>query len=115
MQVHRETRGGRLVLTPDGPLLCGGSAEQFESLLQNALAEGNRHLIVDLEHARHVDSAGIRALIRGHLTAQRLGGSLVLAAVDRRVAYVLTLMRLDRVFPVFATVDEAVAASPAGV
>ncbi|MBK5296951.1 MAG: STAS domain-containing protein [Vicinamibacteria bacterium] len=114
MQVGRETRGGRLVLTPQGSLLCAGPAEQFEALLQNVLAEGHRHLIVVLENVPHVDSGGVRALVRGHLTAQRLGGSIALASIDRRVHRILTMMRLDMVFPIFATVEAAIAAEPAG-
>lgn len=114
MQVGQETLNGRLVLTPQGPLLCAGPAEQFEALLQNVLAEGHRHLIVVLEHVPHVDSGGVRALVRGYLTAQRLGGSVVLARVDRRVHRILTMMRLDMVFPIFATVEAAIAAEPAG-
>ncbi len=114
MQVGQETRDGRLVLTPQGSLMCAGPAEQFEALLQNVLADGHRHLIVVLEHVPHVDSGGIRALVRGHLTAQRLGGSVALASIDRRVYRILTMMRLDMVFPIFATVEAAVAAEPAG-
>ena len=56
----------------------------------------------------------MRALVRGHLTAQRLGGSISLASVDRRVHRILTMMRLDMVFPIFATVEAAVAAEPLG-
>ena len=74
MQIDQETRDGRLVLTPHGSLLCAGPAEQFEALLQNVLAEGHRHLIVVLEQVPHIDSGGIRSLVRGHLTAQRIGG-----------------------------------------
>jgi len=114
MQVGQETRNGRLVLTPRGSLQCSGPAEQFEALLQNVLADGHRHLIVVLEEVPHVDSGGVRALVRGHLTAQRLGGTIVLAAEDRRVHRILTMMRLDLVFPIFDTVEAAIAAAPLG-
>jgi anti-sigma B factor antagonist len=112
MQIGQETRSGRLVLTPRGALLCAGPAEQFEALLQNVLADGHRHLIVVLEAVPHVDSGGVRALVRGHLTAQRLGGSIVLATVDRRVYRILTMMRLDLVFPIFDSIEAAIAAEP---
>jgi anti-sigma B factor antagonist len=112
MQVGQETRNGRLVLTPQGSLLCAGPAEQFEALLQNVLSEGHRHLIVVLEHVPHMDSGGVRALVRGYLTAQRLGGSLALASIDRRVYRILTMMRLDMVFPIFTTLDAAIASEP---
>jgi anti-sigma B factor antagonist len=114
MQVGQDIRDGRLVLTPHGSLLCAGPAEQFEALLQNVLADGHRHLIVVLEHVPHMDSGGIRSLVRGHLTAQRLGGSVALAQIDRRVHRILTMMRLDMVFPIFETVEAAVKAEPIG-
>jgi anti-anti-sigma factor len=114
MEVHQELREGRLVLAPDRALLCAGPAEQFEALLQNVLADGHRHLVVDLTHVPHMDSGGVRALVRGYLTAQRLGGTLSLAGMDRRVMRILTLMRLDLVFPIFATVDDAVKTEVAG-
>ncbi len=109
MQVHQENRGGRLVLTPMHALFCGGTAEDFEELLQQLLAAGHRHLLVDLQHVPQIDSGGVRALVRGYLTAQRLGGTLTLAAADRHVSRVLSLMRLDKVFPMFDTVDAAIA------
>lgn len=113
MQVSQQARDGRLVLTPHGSLICAGPAEQFEALLQNVLAEGHRFLIVVLDEVPHLDSGGVRALVRGHLTAQRLGGAIVLAQVDRRVARILTMMRLDLVFPIYDTLESALAAQPA--
>ena len=112
MEVRQENRSGRLVLTPSGALRCAGPAEEFEVLLQQLLADGHRQLIVDLQHVPQVDSGGVRALVRGYLTAQRLGGMLALTSPDRHVARVLNLMRLDKVFPMFESVDAAVA-SPA--
>jgi anti-sigma B factor antagonist len=115
MEVRREMRDGRLVLTPDGALLVAGPAEEFESLLQNVLAEGHRHLIVNLEHVAHLDSGGIRAVVRGYLTAQRLGGTLTLCRADRHVHRLMSLMRLDTVIDMFESVEAAVAAAPVGV
>jgi anti-sigma B factor antagonist len=115
MEVRQDVRDGRLVLTPDCALLVSGPAEEFESLLQKLLSEGHRQLIVDLEHVAHLDSGGVRALVRGYLTAQRLGGNLALSNANRHVHRLMTLMRLDQVFPMFETVDAAVAAAPAGV
>ena len=115
MEVRREIRDGRLVLTPGGALLVAGPAENFETLLQSVLAEGHRHLIVNLEHVAHMDSGGIRAVVRGYLTAQRLGGIVTLCNADRHVHRLLSLMRLDTVFEMFESVDAAVAAAPPGV
>ncbi len=115
MQVGQETLNGRLVLTPHGSLLCAGPAEQFEALLQNVLAEGHRHLIVVL---RRRPSRGQRR--RARAGAGPSDGAAPgrhpsrLASVDRRVHRILTMMRLDMVFPIFETVEAAVAAEPLG-
>jgi len=114
MEVRQEVHGGRLVLMPDRALRCGGPAETLESLLQKVLAEGHRRVIVNLQHVPQVDSAGVRALVRGYLTTQRLGGTLALSNVDPRVRRVLSMTRLDRVFPMFESVEAAIAAAPAG-
>ena len=71
----------RLVLSPQVPLVAGGAAEAFERDIQQLFRTGRRHLIIDLGGVSIIDSAGIRALVRGHTTAQRLGGSLRLAAI----------------------------------
>jgi anti-sigma B factor antagonist len=113
MEVQQEDRSGRLVLTPSGALLCAGPAEEFEQLLQQLLADGHRQLIVNLQHVPQMDSGGVRALVRGYLTAQRMGGTLALTSPDRHVGRVLSLMRLDQVFPMFDSVDAAVAGTPA--
>ena len=115
MEVRQEVRDDRLVLTPDGALLVAGPAEEFGSLMQKLLAEGHRQLIVDLEHVTHLDSGGVRALVHGYLTAQRLGGSVVLSNADRNVRRLMSVLRLDTVFLMFESVDAAIAAAPAGV
>ena len=51
----------RLVLSPHEPLVEGGAAEQFERQVQALLADGHRHLVVDLGGVVRIDDAGIRA------------------------------------------------------
>jgi anti-sigma B factor antagonist len=107
MEVRQETRGGHLILTPGDSLMCGGRAEQFEKLLLDLIAAGQRHLIVDLGKVAHADSGGVRALVRGHLTVQQKDGRLSLANVPANVQRVLHLLRLDTVFPIYDSVDAA--------
>src|SRR3989441_8392898 len=54
-----------------------------------------------------MDSAGIRALVRGHSSAQRLGGSLRLAAPEPAVSRVFDLAHLTGVFEIYPSVDGA--------
>lgn len=88
------------VLTPDGALVAGGSAEQLEEHVQALYAQGHRHVVVDLTKVPYMDSSGIRALVRGHTSAQRAGGSFVLVAPTSRVTRLLSLTRLDTVLQI---------------
>ena len=57
--------GARILLSPREPLVGGGAAEAFEQQLQRLVRDGYRNLVVDLADVTAIDSAGIRALVRG--------------------------------------------------
>jgi anti-anti-sigma factor len=103
----RRPAADRLVLSPQEPLLAGGAAEAFEREIQQLFRGGQRHVIVDLGGVTAIDSAGIRALVRGHTTSQRLGGSLRLAAVRPTVHQVLDASRLASIFETYSSVESA--------
>jgi len=107
--VSAQNRGvaDRLVLSPQEPLVAGGAAEAFEKDVQQLFRRGHRHLIIDMSGVASMDSGGIRALVRGHTTAQRLGGSLRLAAIPAAVAAVLEASRLGAIFETYSSVDAA--------
>jgi anti-anti-sigma factor len=96
-----------LVLAPQEALIAGGSAEQFEQRVQKLFEEGHRHVICDLGEVWTADSRGIRALVRGHTTAQRLGGSFKIANPHQQVRSILELSGLDRVLGIYETVADA--------
>lgn len=88
-------------------MITGGSAEQFEQRIQTLYEEGHRHLICDLGEVWRMDSRGIRALVRGHTTAQRLGGSFKIANPHEQARSILELSGLDRVLGIYETVAAA--------
>jgi anti-anti-sigma factor len=99
--------GNRLVLSPQEPIVGGGAAEAFERHLQKLFRSGYRDLIVDLSGVPVIDSAGVRALVRGHTSAQRVAGSLRLAGLNAAVRHVLELSRLGDVLELYDSVDAA--------
>jgi anti-sigma B factor antagonist len=109
MQVHQQTRGGHLILTPDDSLMCGGRAEQFEAAILEVTRAGQRHVIVDLASVAHIDSGGMRALVRGHMGASKQGGEVTLVNVNSNVRRVVHILRLDTVLHVYESIDAALA------
>lgn len=107
MSVEQRAAGSRFVLSPHEPLVGGGPAEEFEQQVQALLRTGYRRLVVDLSRVPAIDSAGIRALVRCHTTAQRTASSFALAALNARVRATLELSRLDAVFTIHDSVASA--------
>ena len=103
----RRATGAPLVLSPTEPLVDGGPAEQLERSIQRLLADGHRHLIVDLDAVARIDGGGVRALVRGYTTARRVGGSFRLARANADVRGFLRDAHLDTVFPISDSVQQA--------
>ena len=87
-----------LVLTPREDLVAGGPAEQLEQQIQTSFKGGVHRIVVDLREVPMIDSAGVRALVRGHTTSERLGRHFCLAGAHSRVIDLLRLSNLDQVF-----------------
>jgi anti-sigma B factor antagonist len=66
-----------------------------------------RAVIADLSGVGYMDSSGVASLVEAFQAARSRGGRFALAAVSTSVLRVLELARLDRVFTIHATVEEA--------
>ncbi len=67
-------------------------------------------IIVDLSEVRHVDSAGLSALLLGQRQMRLHGGELRLAGLNESIRSLLEITQLNRMFPTFETVPEAISA-----
>ena len=92
--------------------LDSSNHKAFAAKGQEALAVTSR-LIINLAEAEFIDSIGMGALVGLHKAARDAGGEVVLTAVPDPIARALQLMRLDRLFPSYASVEEALAAPSA--
>src|SRR5688500_13367310 len=86
----------RMVLSPQEPLTTGGPAEELERRIQETFKAGFAHVVIDLRGVPAADSGGIRALVRGHTSAQRLNRRFTLVSPNPRVLELLELSLLTR-------------------
>lgn len=100
-------RADRLVLSPQEALVAGGPAEELEKRIQDVFKSGYEHVVIDLRGVPTADSAGIRALVRGHTSAQRLNRRFTLVSPNPKVKQLLELSLLTRVLEVVDTLVEA--------
>jgi anti-sigma B factor antagonist len=95
------------VIPFSGRLTFGADSEKRYAELRRHVERGERNFIFDLGQVPDVDSAGIGFLVTCFSTVIRAGGELRLAAPGNHVLYVLLITRLDTVFPIFESVEEA--------
>lgn len=79
-------------------------------LLLDAVGRGHT-VFVDLSGVGYIDSSGIASLVEALQRSRQTGGPLVLVAVSDAAMRVLQLARLDKVFRIFASIDDARAAT----
>jgi anti-sigma B factor antagonist len=70
------------------------------------LAE-RQDVVVDLSAVDYIDSSGIASLVEAYQTARHQGGHFSLAAVSPAALRVLKLARLDEVFIIHQTIEQA--------
>jgi anti-sigma B factor antagonist len=95
-----------LILSADGGI-DSVSAEQLVSELETLVAVGARKLIVDCSRLGFISSYGIAVLVRLHKKLAERGGDVKLAALESRVARLIALIGLERVFQIYPNVDDA--------
>jgi anti-sigma B factor antagonist len=73
------------------------TAPQLRSALNDAVADGARHLVVDMTGTEFLDSTGLGVLVAGLKRVRSAGGRMELAVDDPRVLKVLRIAGLKRV------------------
>jgi anti-sigma B factor antagonist len=81
--------------------------EKFVAELQPLLETHRPRIVLDCSQVQHMDSAGIETLLYCMQEAMKRDGDLKLAAVSPAAATIMELMRVDRLFEVFETAEEA--------
>jgi len=80
----------------------------FLTELQPLLEEERPSVVLDCSKIQHMDSAGVEMLLYCLEQAMKRDGDLKLAAVSPASAVILELMRVDRLFEVFETTEQAI-------
>ena len=90
------------------------TADQLQTVLSDWRSRGHATVVVDMTGTQFCDSAALAELVRAHRRALADGGGLRLVIpADDTVLRVFTLIGLDRVIPRFASLEQALARTPA--
>jgi anti-anti-sigma factor len=102
----RQVDSGVTVVAPTGRLDVAG-APALKDAISEALKNGQPRVVLDMEGVSFVDSTGLGSVIAALKQIRSSQGDLRLAAPNQQVRVVLELTTLDRVFPYYSTVEEA--------
>ena len=101
-----ESRPGCVVLVIRGEIDVY-SAPRVRECLIDLINAGHRSVVVDLDEAGFIDSAGLGVLVAGLKRFRGLDGELSLVCKQRNILKLLEFTGLSSVFRVAASVDEA--------
>jgi anti-sigma B factor antagonist len=99
-RVTEDDKAATVFLTGDIDLERSPAAR---AALLATLSRG-RPLVVDLAGVSYMDSSGVASLVEAYQKARAASLDFSLARVGAQVLKVLTLARLDKVFPILSTV-----------
>jgi anti-anti-sigma factor len=82
--------------------------DTFRAHLRMA-ADGAHAILLDFGGLRYLDSTGVNALLAARESFSLTGGRIALTGVSPSVRRILSVLNLEAVIPVFATLEEALA------
>lgn len=109
MKIKQEAIGNVYVIRLSGQLMGGPDADAVRETILSILNQGYKNLLVDLKDISWVNSTGLGILISSHITVSNNGGHLRLMRVSKRIDSIFMVTRLNTVFQVFDTEEEALA------
>lgn len=102
------SRGSATVLAVHGDIDIA-TAPVLSEALAGIPAEASTHLIVDLDGVSFLDSSALAALVGANQALRSAGGTLSVACPKAHLLKIFTMTKLDRVIPLFSSLDEALA------
>lgn len=91
------------------------NADGLRQLLLASADEGHAVLVVDMSGTAFCDSTGLHQLVRARKRATAAGGEVRLVITAPTVLRMFAIVGIDRFFPIFKSLDEAVASPSASV
>ena len=110
MEYHFETEGNVLKVSLSGRLVASCSEEFKDAMFERLKESQSKRIIFNLQKMEHVDSSGLGALVSILQWVNSNGGSLKLCCLQPRPKIVFDITKVYRIFEVYNTEQEALAA-----
>ena len=107
MKIRAQRLGRAVVFELQGQLTATANTTQLDELVRQVARLNVDNVVLNLEHVRRLDCAGIGQLVRLHGTVRESGATLKLVNVDPRQKRILELLQAHRVLTICGSLEEA--------
>jgi anti-sigma B factor antagonist len=107
MNFKTESNGAVMVVMVREERLDAHNSDELKTEMSRLFESGTKNLVVDLKEVRFIDSSGLGVLVSGFKNASTHQGSIKLCSLQTQVKSMFELTRLQRVFDIYQTIDEA--------
>ena len=105
--VRKDDAKGVVVIGVDGQLIVG-NRHDLKSKVMDAMESGETKFVVDFTDTGYIDSSGLGVLVSLAKKIREAGGDLVLAGLNDDLRTLFELTKLDTLFSIKASVEEAI-------
>jgi len=109
LRMATQIHGNVVVLRCRGRIVFGDEGAVFRERVRSELT-GTSKIVIDVSSVDYVDSGRLGILVRLYIAAKNRGGDIKLVSPSQRFQRVLGETKLNGVFSMYKTVDEALAA-----
>jgi anti-sigma B factor antagonist len=106
LQIRTEPIDDGVIVRPVGEIDLSCAAV-LRAELGRVQSERPHRLVVDLAQVPYMDSSGVATLVEAYQIARRGGTRLILCSLSDKVRSIFEIARLDQVFKIVGTIEEA--------
>lgn len=107
MEIKEVKKNQVTVLMVEGRLDSSTSGTLEKNLI-SAIEAGEKNLVLDFTGMDYISSAGLRVLLMAAKKTNKLGGMLVLSALNPNVREVFDIAGFTNIFSIFNSLEDAV-------
>jgi anti-sigma B factor antagonist len=99
---------GITVFKLEGQIMDKAQVSEFTDHINKLIASGKNRLVLELSGLKYMNSSGLNVLVNILTKARTAGGDVSVCNLSKKVSELLVVTKLDTIFNVLPTVDEAV-------
>jgi anti-sigma B factor antagonist len=107
-QIKIEEQIGGTILQLKGQFIGGEETDKLREALKEISEQKKNKLIINLEKTTYLNSTALGVLISAHANFVKRNGKIILCNVSKSIENIFVITKLTLVFPIVATLDEAV-------